>query len=100
LELLRPIAAATLAPGESASAEVLQNRPRDGQFALLLRLARANAAPVEVSVRSPPPLPAGTELKVQALSPVRLLAALAPPAESGAAPPTLARLARPPLPNT
>ena len=92
LELLRPIAAATLAPGESASAEVLQNRPRDGQFELLLRLARANAAPVEVSVRSPQPLPAGTELRVQALSPVRLLAVLAPPAESGTVPPTLTRL--------
>src|SRR5690606_24163681 len=34
----------------------------------------------------------GTELRVQALSPVRLLAVLAPPAESGAAPPTLTRL--------
>src|SRR5690554_7416417 len=54
LELLRPIAAATLAPGESASAEVLQNRPRDGQFELLLRLAdrkstRLNSSHVRIS---------------------------------------------------
>ena len=74
LEVLRPIAAATLAPGESAEAQVVKSTPRGGEFELLLRLAKAGAPPAEVSVISRQPVDAGTNVTVQSVSPTRLLA--------------------------
>src|SRR5690606_17757143 len=76
LELLRPIAAQTLAPGESARAQVVESQPRSGQFEILLRLAKAGLPPTEISVTSRQSLDAGTSLTVQAVSPTRLLAVL------------------------
>lgn len=74
LELLRPIAAATLAPGESARAEVVSSKAQTGQFEILLRLAKASVPPTEISVTSRQPLAPGTNLTVQAISPTRLMA--------------------------
>ena len=76
LELLRPIAAATLAPGESARAEVLDSKAQAGQFEVLLRLARAGSPPTEISVLSRQPLEPGSTATVQSVSPTRLLAVL------------------------
>ncbi|MEJ6655363.1 MAG: hypothetical protein QNL70_05100, partial [Pseudomonas sp.] len=76
LELLRPIAAATLAPGESARAEVVSSKAQTGQFEILLRLAKAGLPPTEVSVTSRQTLAPGTDLTVQAISPTRLMAIL------------------------
>lgn len=76
LELLRPIAAQTLAPGESARAQVVESQARSGQFEVLLRLAKAGLPPTEVSVTSRQPLDAGARLTVQAVTPTRLLAVL------------------------
>jgi len=76
LELLRPIAAATLAPGESARAEVLDSKAQAGQFEILLRLARAGSPPADISVRSHQALEPGSTATVQSVSPTRLLAVL------------------------
>ena len=92
LELLRPIAAATLAPGESAQAEVVASQPRSGQFEVLLRLAKAGLPPTDVSVLSRQPLEAGTGLTVQAVSPTRLLAVLDSLATQGAGQTPLTKL--------
>lgn len=92
LELLRPIAAATLAPGESARAEVVASQPRSGQFEVLLRLAKAGLPPTDVSVLSRQPLEAGTGLTVQAVSPTRLLAVLDSLAGQSAGQPPLTKL--------
>ena len=92
LELLRPIAAATLAPGESARAEVVDSQPRSGQFEVLLRLAKAGLPPTEVSVISRQPLEAGTGLTVQAVSPNRLLAVLDSLSSQATTQPPLTRL--------
>ncbi|MFA5677971.1 MAG: flagellar hook-length control protein FliK [Pseudomonas sp.] len=86
LEVLRPIAAATLAPGESAAAEVLKSTPRAGQFELLLRLAKAGAPSTEVSVTSRQPLQPGSSVTVQSISPTKLLAILNNPPGNPAAP--------------
>src|SRR5690606_226973 len=72
LEALRPIAAALLAPGENAEAQVVRNTPRDGQFEVLLRLAKAGAPTAEVSVVSPQPLPSGNRFSVQSITPTQL----------------------------
>lgn len=77
LELLRPIAAAVLQPGESAAAEVVHSRSRDGHFEVLLRLAKAGMPPAEVSVSSRQSLEPGTQLTVQSVNPTRMLAILA-----------------------
>lgn len=74
LELLRPIAAATLAPGESARAEVLDSKAQAGQFEVLLRLAKAGSPPAEISVLSRQSLEPGSTATVQSVSPTRLLA--------------------------
>ena len=92
LELLRPIAAQTLAPGESARAQVVDSQPRSGQFEVLLRLAKAGLPPTEVSVTSRQPLDAGTSLTVQAVSPTRLLAVLDSAAGQQAGQPPLSKL--------
>src|SRR5690606_37072892 len=91
LELLRPIAAQTLAPGESARAQVVDSQPRSGQFEILLRLAKAGLPPTEVSVTSRQPLDA-TSLTVQAVSPTRLLAVLDSAAGQQAGQPPLSKL--------
>ena len=77
LELLRPIAAAVLQPGESAPAEIVESKARGGQFEVLLRLAKTGLSPTEVSVNSRQPLEPGTQVTVQSISPTRLLAVLA-----------------------
>ncbi|MEZ2745426.1 flagellar hook-length control protein FliK [Halopseudomonas bauzanensis] len=92
LELLRPIAAATLAPGESTRAEVVDSQPRSGQFEVLLRLAKAGLPPTDVSVISRQPLEAGTSLTIQAVSPNRLLAVLDSLSGQGATQPPLTKL--------
>lgn len=76
LEALRPIAAATLAPGDSAQAQVVDSKARGGQFEVLLRLARAGLPAAEISVTSRQPLEPGTSVTVQSVSPTRLLAIL------------------------
>lgn len=74
LELLRPIAASILAAGESASAQVVDSKPRAGQFEVLLRLAKAGLPPAEVAVVSRQPLAVGSNVTVQSVSPTQLLA--------------------------
>lgn len=74
LEVLRPIAAALLAPGETTEAEVVRNTPKNGQFEVLLRLAKAGVPPAEVSVVSRQPLQTGTSVTVQSITPTQLLA--------------------------
>ena len=76
LEVLRPIAAATLAAGESARAEVVDSKARGGHFEVLLRLAKAGVPPSEVNVVSRQPLAAGTKVTVQSISPTQLLAVI------------------------
>ena len=76
LEVLRPIAAATLAPGESATAQVVDSKARSGHFEVLLRLAKTGVPPTEVRVNSRQPLTAGTNITVQAVNPTQLLAVI------------------------
>lgn len=76
LEVMRPIAAATLAAGESANAEVVDSKARSGHFELLLRLAKTGVSPAEVRVTSRQPLTAGTNVTVQSVSPTQLLAVI------------------------
>ena len=76
LEVVRPIAAAVLAPGESANAEVVDSKARSGHFELLLRLAKTGVSPAEVRVTSRQPLAAGTNVTVQSVSPTQLLAVI------------------------
>ncbi|SDR96555.1 hook-length control protein FliK [Halopseudomonas xinjiangensis] len=78
LQLLRPIDAAVLAPGQSAPAEVVRSTAQAGQFELLLRIARGNGLPpADVAVTSRQPVAEGTQLVVQAVNQTRLLAVLA-----------------------
>lgn len=77
LELLRPIAAELLAPGQSARAEVVSSSAKSGQFELVLRLATEQAINNSVTVVSRQPLEPGTQLTAQAVSPTQLLAILA-----------------------
>lgn len=93
LEVLRPIAAATLAAGESASAQVVKSTPQSGHFEVLLRLAKAGAPPADISVVSRQPLAAGSNVTVQSVSPTQLLAIINN-APSNAAPPAQAVLTR------
>lgn len=86
LELLRPIAAAPLMPGESAEARVLSSEARAGQFDVLLRLARTAGGTADITVASRQPLESGSTVTVQALSPTRLLA-LINAARAGSPPP-------------
>ena len=90
LELLRPIAAATLQPGESATAEVVDSKVRSGHFEVLLRLAKAGLPPAEVSVSSRQALAPGTQVTVQSVSPTKLLAVLAAANPLASAPATTA----------
>ncbi|HDZ55256.1 MAG TPA: flagellar hook-length control protein FliK [Pseudomonas xinjiangensis] len=77
LQLLRPIDAQVLPPGETARAEVVRSTAQAGQFELLLRIARADGAvPAEVKVTSRQPVAEGTQLVVQAVNQTRLLAVL------------------------
>ncbi|GGI93838.1 flagellar hook-length control protein FliK [Halopseudomonas pertucinogena] len=92
LELLRPIAAATLAPGENAEARVVSSEARGGQFEVLLRLARAAGGTADISVASRQPLEPGSAVTVQALTPTRLLALINDARLSSQAPPVLTRL--------
>lgn len=78
LQLLRPIDAAVLPPGRSAPAEVVRSTAQAGQFEILLRIARGEGLPpADVSVTSRQPLPAGTQLVIEAVNQTRLLAVLA-----------------------
>lgn len=77
LELLRPIAAELLAPGQSARAEVVSSSAKSGHFELILRLATEQSAASRVTVMSRQPLEPGTQLTAQAISPTQLLAILA-----------------------
>ncbi|WP_165771220.1 flagellar hook-length control protein FliK [Pseudomonas abyssi] len=101
LQLLRPIDALALLGGEQARAEVIQSSERpnaNGQFELLLRISKQNlgtapstATSTTLPTSSPQPLPAGSQLLVQAISQNQLMAALQP--ATGAAPgPPLTRL--------
>ncbi|SDR97937.1 hook-length control protein FliK [Halopseudomonas litoralis] len=92
LELLRPIAAATLAPGESARAEVVSNKAQTGQFEILLRLAKAGIPPTEVSVTSRQAIDPGTSLTVQAVGSSRLMAILDSVAGKASGPQVVTRL--------
>lgn len=75
LQLLRPIDAQALPPGQQASAEVIRSTPQDNQFALLLRIARQDGqAAFEVPVSSRQAVPEGTQLAVQLVNQTRLLA--------------------------
>ncbi len=78
LQLLRPIDASVLAPGQSAPAEVVRSTARAGQFELLLRIASGNGLPpAEVAVTSRQPVAEGSQLIIQAVNQTRLLAVLA-----------------------
>lgn len=76
LEVMRPIAAAILALGESASAEVVDSKARAGHFEVLLQLAKAGVPPTEVSVVSRQQLTAGTNVTLHSISPTQLLAVI------------------------
>lgn len=92
LELLRPIAAELLAPGESVRAEVLSSSAKSGQFELLLRLATDRAEASNVTVLSRQPIEPGTQLTARAISPTQLLALLAEAMPPTATQPPLTRL--------
>lgn len=92
LELLRPIAAELLAPGQSTSAEVLSSQAKSGQFELLLRLATERTEPANVTVLSKQSLEAGTPLTVRAVNAIQLLAVLPQPDASAITAPPLTRL--------
>ena len=77
LQLLRPIDAAVLAPGQSAAAEVVRSTAQAGQFELLLRIARSEGMPpADVAVSSRQPIADGSQLVVQVVNQTRLLAVL------------------------
>jgi hypothetical protein len=76
LQLLRPIDAQTLPPGQQAAAEVIRSTPQSAdQFAVLLRIARGDGSgTLDVPVSSRQALPEGTQLSVQLVNQTRLLA--------------------------
>lgn len=78
LQLLRPIDAQLLDAGATAKAEVISSTARAGQFELMLRIARDGHPPAELKVTSRQPVPAGTQLIVQALNQTRMVANIQP----------------------
>lgn len=83
LQLLRPIDAQVLAPGQTARADVVSSSVRGSEFEVLLRLLQTGSAPAqELIAASPRPLPSGAQLTLQAVTPTQLLAVLQPTAPS------------------
>lgn len=92
LQLLRPIDAQALPPGETARAEVVRSMAQDNQFALLLRIARQGGGSLEVPVTSRQALPEGTQLTVQAVNQTRLVAVVQALAGAAGDAPPITRL--------
>ena len=93
LQLLRPIDASVLTPGQPAPAEVVRSTVQAGQFELLLRIARGEGLPpAEMTVSSRQPVTPGTQLVIQAVNQTRLLAVLSAAATVASAEATLTRL--------
>lgn len=85
LQLLRPIDALLLPPGQTARAEVLASTAKGSEFELLLRvMQKLGAAPQELLASSPRAVNSGTQLTLQVISQTQLIAILQPAAKAPA----------------
>lgn len=80
LQLLRPIDALMLPAGQSSRAEVINSKTDGAQFEVLLRLSQSNTQgkTLDITATSPRALATGTQLVIQALNPMQLMAILQP----------------------
>ncbi|WP_022963795.1 flagellar hook-length control protein FliK [Halopseudomonas pelagia] len=83
LQLLRPIDALLLPPGQTARAEVLASTLKGSEFELLLRVMQNAGAPAQQLVAtSPRAVSSGAQLMLQAISQTQLMAVLQPAAKA------------------